>query len=562
MRLAIYGAVTTVATAAVILNAWLQRGQFFTACIHLTRSSASNLVLFNMALFLTLMFGKGMQKLFFGNLRALEVEHTYERAWFAVTETALAMTIFKDDFDMKFVAFFGCLLLVKIFHWITKDRVDFMEQSPNMTLKFHARMISIISILTLVDILMITYAAEDTLLKGATMMIVFGFEYMILLSMITSTAVKYCLHTIDLRRETPWEDKSMYMFYMDLIEDFCKLVTYVFFFVVVLHYYGIPLHIIRDLYITLRSFLQRCRDLVQYRRATANMQERYPNATAEELAGTDRTCIICREEMEVDGGVGNAGAAEAGEGGAVPPPPAQPAAGAARPQGGPPNVPKKLPSPPPAAPAVPPAAAPGGQPAAPFNDLNAALQQFLLAQQPLANPQPNAHAPPAPAPAPGAQPAGGAPNPSAGQHPISPVAGVPQLPIPNILPSPTGTAPTILNTLPSYMYPLTLTPLVPLPGVTSPASASPHALDHLTDDELIRLEGTSREAIIARINELARVQKQITGVITQLAQISQLMGTGPLPGGNLGTGVAEGSGAGSSRSSGGGDEKGKGVPNE
>jgi E3 ubiquitin-protein ligase synoviolin len=39
--------------------------------------------------------------------------------------------------------------------------------------------------------------------------------------------------------------------------------------------------------------------VVQYRRATANMQERYPNATEEELMAIDRTCIICREEMTV-----------------------------------------------------------------------------------------------------------------------------------------------------------------------------------------------------------------------------------------------------------------------
>ncbi|KAJ3037801.1 E3 ubiquitin-protein ligase synoviolin [Rhizophlyctis rosea] len=334
-RLAMYGAVTTAATAAVVANAWLQRGQFFTACIHLTRSSASNLVLFNMALFVTVMFGKAMQQVFFGNLRALEVEHTYERAWFAVTETALAMTIFRDDFDMKFVALFGCLLLVKIFHWITHDRVAFMEQSPNMSVGFHVRMVSIVTILTLVDVAMVSYAIDQTLLRGATMMIVFGFEYAILLSMITSTTVKYCLHTYDLRREAPWEDKSMYIFYLDLIEDFCKLVTYACFFAIVLHYYGIPLHIIRDLYMTLRSFMQRCRDLIQYRRATANMNERYLNATAEELAVTDRTCIICREEMEAEGGAANADGNAAGA--------AAPAAVPRRPQAGPPNVAKKLP---------------------------------------------------------------------------------------------------------------------------------------------------------------------------------------------------------------------------
>ncbi len=75
---------------------------------------------------------------------------------------------------------------------------------------------------------------------------------------------------------------------------------------------------------TVRSFTQRCRDLVQYRRATSNMNERYPNATAEELNATDRVCIICREEMDAVLAVPAAGAA----------------AGAAVPN---PDIPKKLP---------------------------------------------------------------------------------------------------------------------------------------------------------------------------------------------------------------------------
>lgn len=63
-------------------------------------------------------------------------------------------------------------------------------------------------------------------------------------------------------------------------------------------YYGVPLHIIRDLYLTVRSFVVRVRDIIRYRQATANMNERYPEATPEELAAaSDRTCIICREEM-------------------------------------------------------------------------------------------------------------------------------------------------------------------------------------------------------------------------------------------------------------------------
>ncbi|KAH6598315.1 hypothetical protein BASA61_002901 [Batrachochytrium salamandrivorans] len=55
--------------------------------------------------------------------------------------------------------------------------------------------------------------------------------------------------------------------------------------------------IVRDLYMTLCSFIQRCGDLIKYHCATANMDQRYPNSTATELATMDRVCIICREEM-------------------------------------------------------------------------------------------------------------------------------------------------------------------------------------------------------------------------------------------------------------------------
>lgn len=50
-----------------------------------------------------------------------------------------------------------------------------------------------------------------------------------------------------------------------------------------------------------RSFFSRIRDLVRYRAATKNMDQRYPNATPEELGRTDGTCIICREEMVIHG---------------------------------------------------------------------------------------------------------------------------------------------------------------------------------------------------------------------------------------------------------------------
>lgn len=80
--------------------------------------------------------------------------------------------------------------------------------------------------------------------------------------------------------------------------DFFKLVLYLTFFCVLCIFYGMPIHIIRDVALTVRSFYKRVRDFVQYKQATRDMNARYPDATAEEISRED-VCIICRENMTV-----------------------------------------------------------------------------------------------------------------------------------------------------------------------------------------------------------------------------------------------------------------------
>jgi len=87
-------------------------------------------------------------------------------------------------------------------------------------------------------------------------------------------------------------------------------------------FYGIPIHIIRDVALTIRSFFKRITDFVRYRQATRDMNARYSDATAEEIARED-VCIICREDMrpwqqqptpvqqQADNGAADAGAATA-----------------------------------------------------------------------------------------------------------------------------------------------------------------------------------------------------------------------------------------------------------
>ncbi len=134
MRVAVYGCLSVGATVLMTLQALHQhKHQFFPAMVQLGRSSGGSLVLLNVACFIALSLGRLMQAVFLGPLRVLETEHLQERLWFAVTETFLAMTVFRDQFDARFVLLLLLLLLLKSFHWLLRDRIDYMEQTPIIT---------------------------------------------------------------------------------------------------------------------------------------------------------------------------------------------------------------------------------------------------------------------------------------------------------------------------------------------------------------------------------------------------------------------------------------------
>lgn len=297
-RLAIYGATTTLLTIGIFVTAFSQHDYFYTACVQISQSNAAMLILANMGLLLTILLGKLLVRIFFGQLRAAEVEHLYEKGWLAVTETCLALAILRDEFDTAALTIFVFLLFCKVFHWMLSDRIDFMEQQTRLTALFLVRTISFSILLAAVDALMVMYAIANTKHYGATIMIVFGFEFALLLVHFKLICAKFALNAIELSRDGEWDEKQTYNFYVELFYDFSRLVVYVGFFCVVMLYYGPPIHILRDLYVAATSFISRCRDWVRYRKAMQNMHLRYPVVSQDELeAMSDATCIICREEM-------------------------------------------------------------------------------------------------------------------------------------------------------------------------------------------------------------------------------------------------------------------------
>ncbi|KAF8626828.1 hypothetical protein AX15_004660 [Amanita polypyramis BW_CC] len=307
-RVLAYSLLSALAVSLTVANALRNYSNFYSVAIYLSKSSRSVLVLANFGFLVALLCGHFVQRLFFGTLRPTEVERLYDRLWFFITESLLAFTIFRDEFDIPFALMFGFLLFVKSFHWLAGDRIEWMDQVPypGPPLLFHIRMSTLFVILWITDFIMFLVAVESTLSNGVGGMVLFASEYGILVASVMNTISKYLLSVYDLRRSgqrggenaPPWENKSMWVFYIELATDFLKLTTYLIFFLVIIAFYGLPLNIVRDVYMTARSFITRLRALHRYQTATRNMDQRYPNATEDELrAMNDRTCIICREEM-------------------------------------------------------------------------------------------------------------------------------------------------------------------------------------------------------------------------------------------------------------------------
>lgn len=157
-RLVAYGLLSTGLTGSVIVNAVRSRPNFFAAAVALGKSSGSLMVshhvlgggklpkappiadtqvLGNFVLFLAILAGIAFKRVFFGTLRQIEYEHMFERLWIFLTESLLALTIFREDFSATFLAFYGVLVFLKCFHWVSGDRVDYVSCASGLRLADH-----------------------------------------------------------------------------------------------------------------------------------------------------------------------------------------------------------------------------------------------------------------------------------------------------------------------------------------------------------------------------------------------------------------------------------------
>lgn len=143
----------------------------------------------------------GLQRLCYGSLRPIEIEQLYEKGWFAVTETCLAMTIFREEVGPWFLVMFVALLTGKVWGWIGDGRVEILEQQPPANPRlFHFRLSASLALSVLYDIWMMIYIVNTVIQQARpNMMVMFLFEFTILTTSSCSTAFRYCIALIEAR---------------------------------------------------------------------------------------------------------------------------------------------------------------------------------------------------------------------------------------------------------------------------------------------------------------------------------------------------------------------------
>jgi E3 ubiquitin-protein ligase synoviolin len=99
-----------------------------------------------------------------------------------------------------------------------------------------------------------------------------------------------------------WKDhKATLIFAVEVQAQGAKFLFYITFFAIVLTYYGLPINLFREVYLSFQTLRSRLLAFANYRRLMASMDRFESVPTDEELEEIGRVCIICRDEMSLQG---------------------------------------------------------------------------------------------------------------------------------------------------------------------------------------------------------------------------------------------------------------------
>lgn len=297
MRFVSYFYCSLLSLLLLVYYSYSTQKQFYPTIMFLVTSKFSLVIAGNSFVAILLMFAYLFKIIYFGNLREVETELLIEKAKYTITETCLALTIFRSELSPPIIVLFGSLILVKLIHKLSKSRIEYLEQIMPVAVSTQVRVGFLLLSLILIDSYGAYTAVQHIMKSGRSVLILFGFEFGLLVIYSFNLSVRFLLQVIDSNMANGLTSRGFYTMLVDLICEIIKFVTYIAFFSLIFLYYGIPLHIMRDVWSAFTSFHRKLTSFIKYLKLTRNLDKRFEDATVEELA-TAGNCLVCREEMD------------------------------------------------------------------------------------------------------------------------------------------------------------------------------------------------------------------------------------------------------------------------
>lgn len=317
---------TTTSFCLAFVTLWYAlrtREQWYLALVYLGSSKVAYCVLGNALVAFAVVTFDVTTKLFLGGLRVLEAEGLQDFFRWNVTETCLALTMFRSELTITVAIQFLALVLVKCLHHVTvlreqhlrmtDDAVRGASWNANVPVVpwHHVKVLLMLVVLQSLDLVAVQYTAEDLLNTGPSVSILFAFEAAILLVSAWSAILLWYIHVTDGLLHFwhdqhfrigqvlihPWKEyKATLTFAVELQAQAVQFLFYLAFFGFVMTYYGMPINLFREVYVSFMALKERLWAFLKYRRLMASMN-RFATPTEEQLEEAGRICIICRDEM-------------------------------------------------------------------------------------------------------------------------------------------------------------------------------------------------------------------------------------------------------------------------
>ncbi|KAK7500282.1 hypothetical protein BaRGS_00008505 [Batillaria attramentaria] len=254
-----------------------------------------------------ILLGKLIQAIVFGDLRVSEQQHLKDKFWNFVFYKFIfifgVMNVQTMEEVVLWVAWFTCLGFLHLLTQLCKDRFEYLSFSPTTPRRAHVKLLGLLTVLLACASALLGVCIVAGFKFGLTIFAFMAAECVLLGLKALYVVVRYMIHLWDVSMEGVWENRSLYVYYSELVFELSSLSIDFAHHLHMLLWGNIflsmaSLVICMQLRYLFYEFQRRVKRHKNYLRVVKNMQARFPMATQEDLEHNADDCAICWDKME------------------------------------------------------------------------------------------------------------------------------------------------------------------------------------------------------------------------------------------------------------------------